>query len=101
MEGGDAGASTLRRVSLDAPIGVERGGAAVCIPVYGQHALFERCLSSVLEHTPDDVPVLVADDASPDRETERYLESARPPGRCRGPSSTTCARSGTSASSGT
>jgi glycosyltransferase involved in cell wall biosynthesis/GT2 family glycosyltransferase len=47
----------------------------VCIPVYGRHDLVERCLGSVLEHTAHDVPILVADDASPDRETESYLEA--------------------------
>jgi GT2 family glycosyltransferase len=43
-----------------------RGEAVVCIPVFGALDLFERCLASVIEHTPADVPILVADDASPE-----------------------------------
>jgi GT2 family glycosyltransferase len=43
-----------------------RGEAVVCIPVFGALELFERCLASVLEHTPGDVLVVVADDATPD-----------------------------------
>jgi GT2 family glycosyltransferase len=44
---------------------LSRGDAVVCIPVFGALDLFERCLESVLEHTAADVPVLVADDATP------------------------------------
>ncbi|MEA2168517.1 MAG: hypothetical protein QOF76_1817, partial [Solirubrobacteraceae bacterium] len=39
---------------------------AVVIPLFGAHDLFQRCLASVLAHTPADVPVLIADDAGPD-----------------------------------
>ncbi|MEA2458210.1 MAG: hypothetical protein QOC95_1182, partial [Thermoleophilaceae bacterium] len=44
---------------------LERGETVVCIPVFGALELFGECLASVLEHTPADVPILVADDASP------------------------------------
>jgi GT2 family glycosyltransferase/glycosyltransferase involved in cell wall biosynthesis len=44
----------------------DRGDVVICIPVYGQHELLARCLRSVLEHTPADVPIIVADDASPE-----------------------------------
>jgi GT2 family glycosyltransferase len=44
---------------------LSRGEAAVCIPVFGALELFERCLSSVLEHTPSEVLVVLADDATP------------------------------------
>ena len=49
-----------------------RGEAVVCIPVFGARDLFEQCLRSVVEHTPPGTRVLVADDASPDREIETF-----------------------------
>jgi GT2 family glycosyltransferase/glycosyltransferase involved in cell wall biosynthesis len=51
----------------------------VVIPLYGAHDHFVRCLSSVLRHTPRDVPIVVADDASPDptsREWAAELDAA-------------------------
>lgn len=45
---------------------VVRGDVVVCIPVYGQHELLARCLASVLKHTPAEIPIIVADDASPE-----------------------------------
>jgi GT2 family glycosyltransferase/glycosyltransferase involved in cell wall biosynthesis len=69
-----AAAGRLVRVSPGDSLGLARGASAVCIPVFGQHELFARCLASVLAHTPPDVPILVADDASPDRESERHLD---------------------------
>jgi GT2 family glycosyltransferase len=50
-----------------------RGEVAVCIPVFGALELFGRCLASVLEHTPEDVPVVVADDATPGDEVAGLL----------------------------
>ena len=47
-----------------------RGEAVVCIPVFGALELFGRCLASVVEHTPPDVPILVADDATPEGVSE-------------------------------
>lgn len=67
-------ADVLQRVGALESLGSERGSVVVCIPVYGAHDLVERCLASVLAHTPHDVPILVADDASPDDATERHLE---------------------------
>ncbi len=43
-----------------------RGDVVVCVPLYGAHDHFARCLRSLLAHTPADVPILVADDAGPD-----------------------------------
>jgi GT2 family glycosyltransferase/glycosyltransferase involved in cell wall biosynthesis len=39
----------------------------VCVPVHGAHDLFKRCLVSLLRHTRREVPILIADDADPDR----------------------------------
>jgi GT2 family glycosyltransferase/glycosyltransferase involved in cell wall biosynthesis len=53
----------------------------VCIPLYGAHELFKRCLRSLLRHTHRDVPILVADDADPDpaaREWVAELERTSP-----------------------
>ncbi|HLY94839.1 MAG TPA: glycosyltransferase, partial [Gaiellaceae bacterium] len=54
-------------------IGARRDWPVVCIPVYGAHSLFVACLRSVLSHTPLDVPIVVADDASPDRDSEAFV----------------------------
>ena len=58
------------------------GVAAVCIPTYGAYDVFTQCLHSVLEHTPPEVRVLVADDASEDPAIGRLVEevnAVRPP----------------------
>ncbi|HEX3433924.1 MAG TPA: glycosyltransferase [Solirubrobacteraceae bacterium] len=47
---------------------------ALCIPVHGAHAEFVECLRAVIAHTPPDVSILVADDASPDDRSRRFLE---------------------------
>ncbi len=54
-------------------LGRERGETIVCIPVYGAHELFVRCLATVLEHTPAAVSILVCDDASPDERTQEHV----------------------------
>jgi GT2 family glycosyltransferase len=51
-----------------------RGSAVVCIPVYGAFQVFTQCLRSVLETTPPEVRVLVADDASEDPSIARFVE---------------------------
>jgi len=56
-------------------LGLARDSVSVVIPVYGAHDLFVQCLQSVLRHTPEDVPVLVADDASVDPASRRFLDS--------------------------
>src|SRR3712207_6893531 len=40
----------------------------------GGHDLFVRCLSSVLEHTAVDVPVLIADDESPEAASRAWVD---------------------------
>lgn len=59
-----------------------RGAAAVCIPTYGAYDQFAQCLHSVLERTPHDVRVLVADDGSEEPAIGRLVEevnAVRPP----------------------
>jgi GT2 family glycosyltransferase/glycosyltransferase involved in cell wall biosynthesis len=75
----------VRDLAPRARIGLARGACVVCIPVYGHHLLLARCLRSVLLHTPVSIPVLIADDGSPDEvikpllrelETEGHLDRA-------------------------
>ena len=56
---------------------VEAGGAGmvVCVPVFGAHDLFKRCLASLVAHTPPEIPILVADDADPDPGARSWLET--------------------------
>ena len=56
----------LTEVEPGTHIGVSREAPVVVIPVYGQPELFERCIRSALRHTSPDVPIIVADDATPD-----------------------------------
>jgi glycosyltransferase involved in cell wall biosynthesis/GT2 family glycosyltransferase len=52
----------------------ERGDAVVCIPLHSAHDEFVECLQSVLAHTPFDVRLLVADDATPDDRSLSFLQ---------------------------
>lgn len=51
-----------------------RGSVVVCIPTFGAFEAFAQCLKSVLETTPPDARVLVADDASDDPAIARMIE---------------------------
>lgn len=62
----------VRLIEPDATLGAQRGDVVVCIPVYGGHEQFVGCLRSVLSHTPDEVPILVCDDASPDSRSVEF-----------------------------
>lgn len=42
------------------------GSALVVVPVFGAFDMAQQCISSILEHTPTSVDVLVIDDGSPD-----------------------------------
>jgi GT2 family glycosyltransferase/glycosyltransferase involved in cell wall biosynthesis len=66
-----------------APLPVARKEVVVCIPVYGAADLFVQSMHSVLEHTPPDVIVLVADDASPDPGIRSFLAKLDACGRLR------------------
>jgi glycosyltransferase involved in cell wall biosynthesis/GT2 family glycosyltransferase len=69
------GAGELQDIHSGDDLGVGRGEAIVCIPLYGAHDLFLRCLSSILAHTPRTVPILIADDASPDPASRAFAET--------------------------
>jgi len=71
-----AGASSSGRLQYIAPgesIEALREEPVVVIPVFGARDYFERCLESVLRHTPSDVPILIADDASPGPEIKEFV----------------------------
>ncbi len=51
-----------------------RESVIVAIPVFGALDEFTQCIHSVLKHTSTDVPVLVADDGSPDPGIRQLLE---------------------------
>lgn len=55
---------------------IRRGESVVVIPVYGKPDCFVRCLESVLHWTNPEVPVVVADDASPGDEITQIVEAA-------------------------
>jgi GT2 family glycosyltransferase/glycosyltransferase involved in cell wall biosynthesis len=57
-----------------------RGDVVVCVPLYGAHDHFARCLSSLLAHTPADVALLVADDATPDPASRALVEELQAAG---------------------
>lgn len=63
----------LTALSGDQRLEAPDGSVVVVIPLYNQHELFAQCLSSVLAHTPHDVPILVADDASPDTASHEWV----------------------------
>ncbi len=65
----------LHRLEQGETLGLDRGAVMVCIPVYGAQDLFAECLRSALAHTPVEVPILVADDASPDPAIAEFLRS--------------------------
>jgi GT2 family glycosyltransferase len=54
-------------------LGLGRGDAVVCLPVYNGYDHLAQCLRSVLEHTAPEVPILVCDDASVDPSVSRFV----------------------------
>ncbi len=70
----DRASAGLHEIRAGEDIGLARQDAIVCIPLYGAHDLFVRCLSSILAHTPRSVPILIADDAGPDPASRRFAE---------------------------
>lgn len=47
----------------------------MCVPLYGAHDHFVRCIRSLLDHTPVDVPILIADDATPEPASRRFVDA--------------------------
>lgn len=50
-----------------------RGSAVVVIPICSSHDLFVQCIESTLKYTPQDIPIVIADDASHDPAIHNYL----------------------------
>jgi glycosyltransferase involved in cell wall biosynthesis/GT2 family glycosyltransferase len=73
----------VHRIEPGAPVGAAREQPVVCIPTYGAFAFVARCLKSVLQHTPPEIPILVADDASPDPAISSFLEELNRSGALR------------------
>jgi GT2 family glycosyltransferase/glycosyltransferase involved in cell wall biosynthesis len=65
----------MRDLEPSQTLGAERGEVVVCIPVYGASELFAECLASVLAHTPLDIRIMIADDASPDPAIRTFVTS--------------------------
>ena len=65
----------LLDLDLGQNVGLARGQAAVCVPVYGAEDVFEECLK-VLAHTDPEVPMLICDDASPGETIRPIVEGA-------------------------
>ncbi|HXD55754.1 MAG TPA: glycosyltransferase [Solirubrobacteraceae bacterium] len=80
-DAGTAAAPGLTRLAPGERIPADRDGTAVCIPVYGAVDMLGECLGAVLAHTDPRVPVVVADDASPDPGVLSLLEELDAAGR--------------------
>ena len=63
----------LRDLEIGQSLGLDRGDAVICVPVYGAYDLFAQCLLSVLQHTEPDVALVICDDASPDPKLRELL----------------------------
>ena len=64
----------LTRIEPGASLALSREQPVVCVPVFGGFEAYVQCIQSVFAHTPKDVPILVADDASSDERIVRLLE---------------------------
>ena len=65
----------VQAIEVGASIGARRGEPVVVVPVFGAPDLFRQCLSSLLAHTSTDVPIIVADDASPGQEITELMDT--------------------------
>jgi glycosyltransferase involved in cell wall biosynthesis len=65
---------SLKILDMHDHLAAERGEVVLCVPLVGAHDRFVECMRSILAHTPREVPLLVADDASPDDRSLRLLE---------------------------
>lgn len=69
---------TVHWIQPGEPLPSKRGEVVICIPLYGGHEHFVPCLHSVLAHTEPQVPLLICDDASPDRRSEQFVRQLEP-----------------------
>ncbi|HWH95946.1 MAG TPA: glycosyltransferase, partial [Baekduia sp.] len=60
-------------LSPSARLDVSRDDLVVVVPLYGGHDHFLRCLRSLLAHTPASVPILVADDCTPEPASHAFV----------------------------
>lgn len=65
----------VRRIGADETIEARRAEPVVVVPVYGAAEHVTRCLRSILEHTATDIPIVVADDATPGPEITMLIEA--------------------------
>ena len=63
----------LHELADDGTVAVGDGGVAVVVGPVGERGDFARCMRSLLEHTPSDVPIVVLADASADTAARRWL----------------------------
>lgn len=61
-------------------IELSRGDVVVCVPLYSAHDHFVRCLRALLEHTPTSVPILIADDATPEPASRAFVDELQASG---------------------
>lgn len=64
----------LRDLAVGDHLGAARGDVVACIPLYGGHDHFVRCLRSLLAHTPADVTILIADDHTPEPASRAFVD---------------------------
>ncbi|WP_372791304.1 glycosyltransferase [Paraconexibacter sp.] len=65
----------LRELATGEHLDVRRGDVVACIPLYGGHEHFVRCLRSILAHTPTSVQILVADDQTPEPASHEFVRA--------------------------
>jgi GT2 family glycosyltransferase len=61
--------------------GLAAGDTVVCVPLFGGHDVFARCLERLGAHTPPDVPLLIADDATPEPRSRELADRLAAAGR--------------------
>ena len=49
-------------------------GTCVMIPVYGETDILVRCINSILKNTPNEIPIYICDDATPNGDIEKFLK---------------------------
>jgi GT2 family glycosyltransferase/glycosyltransferase involved in cell wall biosynthesis len=65
---------SLKILEPDERVAVSRGETVVAVPLYSAHKHFVRCFHALTMNTPEEVPILIADDASPDDRSLGFLQ---------------------------